>query len=92
MILKSFFGTLADSTPFTDISLDLHWYSDTLYDEDYAVGKVGRGFGVWEAIPYWNEEEQIFETEEEARAWLVAMYRMGGQGESIRHRVRATQR
>jgi len=86
MKLQSFFGTLADSTPFTDIPLNVHWHGATLYDNDYAVGNIGTGFGRYEAFPYWNEEPQYFDTQEEAKAWLVAMYKMGGANEPRRTR------
>jgi hypothetical protein len=44
------------------------------------------------ADPYWNEDMHFFDTEEEAKAWLVTMYRMGGANEPIKRRIRATQR
>ena len=77
---------MADSTPFTDVPLNVHWHSDTLYDDDYAVGKIGQGFGKWEAWPYWNEEPQLFDTQEEAQSWLLAVYKMGGCNEPIQLR------
>lgn len=86
MILKSWFGTLAESTPFTDRPLGLHWYGRDLYDDEYRVGRIDVAFAQWHACPYWNEEDKEFDTEEEARAWLVAMYKMGGQNEPRKHR------
>lgn len=86
MILKSWFGTLADSTPFKDEPMGVHWYDKHLYDDDYKVGAISHNFRQWVAHPYWNESDQEFKTEEEARAWLVAMYKMGGQNEPRRNR------
>ena len=86
MKLKSWFGTLADSTPFKDEPLNVHWYNKDLYDNEHRVGSVYTNFGQWIACPYWNESDQEFKTEEEAKAWLVAMYKMGGQNEPRRNR------
>lgn len=86
MRLQTFFGKLAESTPFTDIPLEVHWYGDTLYDNDYKVGEVIQGYSIWEAYPYWEEDPQFFDTQEEAQAWLVAMYKMGGKDEPRQHR------
>jgi len=89
MILKSWFGTLADSTPFTDIPLNVHWHGLELFDEDYRVGRVDQIWSRWAACPYWNEQEQQFDTQEEAKAWLLAMYKMGGANEpKTKRRVR----
>lgn len=83
MILQSFFGKLADSTPFTDAPLGVHWEelgsSSVLWDEGYRVGHISKMFETYKAEPYWNEQEQVFETLEEAQAWLLAMYRIGGK-------------
>lgn len=85
MILRNIFR-MADSTPFKDEALDVHWYNKDLYDDEYKVGTVNATFGKWRAQPYWNEEEQEFNSEEEAKAWLVAMYKMGGANEPKRYR------
>lgn len=86
MILRKIFK-MADSTPFTDIPLNVHWHNDgDLFDNDYAVGHVRQSFGAWLAMPFWNEQEQYFDTQEEAKAWLVAMYKMGGANEPRRTR------
>lgn len=81
MKLKTYFGTLADSTPFTDMELPIHWENDQLYDDKYAVGRVvhtlaGEQLG-WMADPFWSEDPQFFDLQEEAQAWLVAVYQMG---------------
>lgn len=73
---------LADYTPFTDVPTGVHWYEKELFDDQYKVGRVTRTLAGehlgWVADPYWDEAMQFFATEEEAKAWLVAMYRMGG--------------
>lgn len=90
MKLQSFFGTLGHSTPFTDMELPVHWDNNKLYDDMYMVGTVTRTLAGdqhgWTADPYWNEDMQFFDTQEEAKAWLVAMYKMGGQNEPKRRR------
>lgn len=87
---------LGESTPFTDMQLPVHWDNNKLYDDMYVVGTVTRTLmhelSCWTADPYWDEDMQFFDTEEEAKAWLVAMYKMGGANEPIRRRIRATQR
>lgn len=85
MILRNIFR-MADSTPFTDIPLNVHWHGKDLYDDEYKVASVFQTLGRWEAIPHWDEQEQEFETEEEAKAWLVAMYKMGGCNEPRKRR------
>ena len=85
MILRNIFR-MADSTPFPDQPLNVHWHNKDLYDDDYKVGSIYNRWSKWEAIPFWNEEEQEFDTEEEARAWLVAMYKMGGCNEPQRRK------
>lgn len=68
-------------TTFTDIELDVHWYHQQLYDDQYAVGRVTRTLAGehlgWIADPFWHEDQQLFNTEDEAKAWLVAVYQMG---------------
>jgi hypothetical protein len=44
--------------------------------EDYSLGEVSFVVTAWEAKPYWYEQSQLFKTEEEAKAWLVTMYRL----------------
>jgi hypothetical protein len=72
-------------TTFTDMKLPVHWEDNQLYDDMYVVGQVTRTLAGdqlgWMADPYWNEEMHFFNTEEEAKAWLITMYRMGGQHE-----------
>jgi len=92
MKLQSFFGTLGHSTPFTDMELPIHWDDNKLYDDMYMVGTVTRTLMhdqlCFCADPYWNEEMRFFDTEEEAKAWLLAMYRIGGANEPrIRRRA-----
>lgn len=88
--MKIFGMNLADSTPFTDMQLPVHWDNNQLFDDMYAVGRVTRTLMhdqlCWSADPFWNERMHIFDTEEEAKAWLVAMYKMGGANEPKRHR------
>ena len=92
MNLRNLFR-MANSTPFTDIPLNVHWHNSDLYDEDYKVGYVTVfpreqvGGANWQAHPFWNEEPHWFATQEEAKAWLVAMYKMGGANEP-KQRVR----
>ena len=47
-----------------------------LMQEDYSLGEVSFVVTAWEAKPYWYEQSQLFKTEEEAKAWLVTMYRL----------------
>jgi hypothetical protein len=80
-------------TTFDDVELPVHWENNILYDDMYVVGRVTRTLAGEElgymADPYWNEEMHFFDTEEEARAWLVAMYKMGGANEpKAKRRVR----
>lgn len=81
MKLQTFIGTLAESNPFPDTALDIHWYHDQLYDDKYAVGRVARTLAGeylgWLADPFWHEDQQFFNTQDEAKAWLVAVYQMG---------------
>lgn len=91
MILRNIFR-VAKSTPFADTKLGVHWHNRDLYDDDYKVGYVTVfpaeqvGTAKWQAHPFWNEPPQWFLTQEEAKAWLVAMYKMGGANEPRRHR------
>lgn len=83
-------------TTFTDMPLGVYWENLELYDEQFVVGRVaitlaGDQLG-WMADPYWDEDMQFFDTEGEAKAWLLTMYRMGGANEPIKRRIRATQR
>jgi hypothetical protein len=43
---------------------------------DYSVGETSFVITAWQAKPYWYEMSQLFETEEEAKSWLAAMYRL----------------
>lgn len=87
MKIKDLLGTL---NPFEDSSLGVHWDRDLLCDEGYKVGhvlKIPAGDELnWRAEPYWNLEPHFFDTREEAKAWLVAMYKMGGANEPKRRR------
>lgn len=73
---------LAEHNPFSDMPTGVHWYMNELYDDNYKVGRATRTLAGdqlgWVADPYWKEEMQFFATEEEAKAWLLAMYKMGG--------------
>lgn len=80
-------------TIFTDMELPVHWENNNLYDDMYIVGQVTRTLAGdqlgWMADPYWNEDMHFFNTEEEAKAWLLTMYKMGGANEPrIRRRTR----
>jgi hypothetical protein len=96
MKLQTFEGTLGKSNPFTDIELSVHWVDNKLYDDMYVVGTVTRTLAhaqsCWTADPFWDEDMQFFDTEEEAKSWLVVMYKMGGANEPIKRRIRATKR
>ena len=72
------------STVFPDTDLGMHWherkYGSVLYDRSYEVGRVKPAFGggYW-VEPYWGKADCIKEaldTEEEAKAYLVALYRL----------------
>lgn len=57
----------------------LHWDGISLYDADYQVGQViiiDKKY--WRADPFWAEESHFFDTQIEAKSWLVSMYRLGG--------------
>jgi hypothetical protein len=97
MKLQTFEGTLAKETTFTDIAMGVYWQGERLWDEEYSVGRVMPILSTekdsrWMAEPHWNEPMGFFDTEEEAKAWLVAVYKMGGQSEPKKHRVKATKR
>lgn len=84
-------------TTFTDMPLGVYWEDFELYDETFVVGRVARTLAGasegWMADPYWNEQMHFFDTQEEAKAWLVAMYKMGGANEpKQRRRVRPVAR
>ena len=75
---------LADENPFPDTNLGVHWnvrkYGEELWDEGTLVGVVKPAFGggYW-VEPYWHSENAIKETldtEEEAKAYLLTIYRM----------------
>lgn len=91
MNLRNLFR-MAESTPFSDMAMPVHWDEGELYDDMYKVGRVARTLAGdqqrWMADPYWNEEMQFFNTEEEAKAWLLAMYKMGGANERPKQRQR----
>jgi hypothetical protein len=69
-------------TTFTDKPLGIHWEDNSLYDDMYAVGHVVRTLAGnecgWAARPNWDKRFQIFATQEEAKAWMLVMYRMEG--------------
>ena len=89
-VLRQILGT---KSPFKDQKLGVHWYNSDLYDEDYKVGYVTVfpreqvGGANWQAHAFWNEAPQWFATQEEAKAWLLTMYRLGG-GNAVRPRRR----
>lgn len=72
---------MAKETPFTDMVLPIHWDSGELFDDMYKVGRVTRTLAGehlgWLADPFWSEDPQFFDTEDEAKAWLLAVYQMG---------------
>ena len=69
-------------SPFTDIDSDALWWREEsvghmrLMDGDFTIGHVNHVFPTWIATPLWAEKHQLFKDEEEARAWLLVMYRM----------------
>ena len=72
------------STVFPDTDLGVHWhetkYGSVLYDRGYQVGRVRTAFGggYW-VEPYWGKAnciQESLDTEEEAKAYLVALYRL----------------
>ena len=97
MKLQTFEGTLGKSNPFTDMPMGVYWQGERLWDGECSVGRVMPILSTekdsrWMAEPHWNEPMGFFNTEEEAQAWLIAVYKMGGQNEPIRHRVKANKR
>jgi hypothetical protein len=91
--MKIFGMTLGESNQFSNMTLPVHWDAEKLYDDMYVVGAVTRTLMhdqlCWCADPYWNEQMHFFDTEDEAKAWLVAMYKMGGANEpKAKRRVR----
>lgn len=58
---------------------DLWWreqkHKARLMNHDYALGEVAFVVTAWQAKPFWYEQSQLFETEEEARAWLATVAR-----------------
>ena len=75
---------LADVNPFPDTTLGVHWnvrkYGEELWDEGTLVGVVKPAFcgGYW-VEPYWHSDNAIkdaLDTEEEAKAYLLTIYRM----------------
>jgi hypothetical protein len=84
---------MAKSNPFQDEPFGVHWDNNGLFHDGYCVGRVVNTLAgkdlCWMAEPYWQEEAHFFDTYEEARSWLVAMYKMGGADEpTTRRRVR----
>ncbi len=74
----------AKTNPFPDTKLGIHWadhkHSTYLYDGDYQVGRVYPFLDKCMAESYWgrlDQENEVvsFETEEEAKAYLVTTYR-----------------
>lgn len=74
---------MAHSTPFKDDPVGVHWMKEgaveVLWDDNYRVAYVAKAFDTYRAEPYWAEETHFFKTQEEAKAWLVTMYRLGGK-------------
>jgi len=73
-------SVLQNESGFTDEDADsLWWYEQksktTLRHGNYAVGEVSHVITAWQAKPYWYEISQLFDTEEEAKAWLATMYK-----------------
>lgn len=58
---------------------DVWWHEcktrTKLMHGDYSVGETAFVVTAWQAKPYWYESSQLFETEEEAKAWLATMYK-----------------
>ena len=71
------------STVFPDTDLGVHWQEKKeqwiLWDRSYRIGRVRPAFGggYW-CEPYWGKADVLdsFDTEEEAKAFLVAIYRL----------------
>ena len=63
-----------------DVSADIWWnvfrHKTKLMDRHYSVGETSFVVTAWQAKPYWYEQSQLFQTEEEAKSWLAAMYRL----------------
>lgn len=54
----------------------VHWEGINLYDDEYRVGRVVIDKpSYWVADPFWVEDVQYFETQTEAKAWLITVYR-----------------
>ena len=75
---------LADENPFPDTNLGVHWNvrknGEELWDEGTLVGVIKPAFGggYW-VEPYWHSDNAIkdaLDTEEEAKAYLLTIYRM----------------
>ena len=69
-------------TTFTDVPMHTHWtetdFSNILWDEQYQMGRVYQLLGQWAAEPYWEHAQSgttYHETEEEAKAYLLAIYK-----------------
>ena len=71
----------------------LNWDGISLYDAEYQIGQVMiLEKRYWRADPFWAEESHFFETQEEAKSWLVAMYRLGGNGYVSEYELRQQRR
>lgn len=67
---------------FPDTALGVHWQDkhrdSILWDDSYQVGRIRPAFGggYW-VEPYWRKGDNYsIDTEEEAKAYLVTLYRM----------------
>ena len=62
---------------------NMQWICNELFDKEERVGRAvrtlaGDNLG-WVADPYWGEQIHFFNTEEEAKSWLLTTYRMEGK-------------
>lgn len=72
---------LADENPFPDQDLNIHWREQLgtyyLIDGYTRVGSVSNAMGCFMVTTYWETEHQLlFEELEEAKAYLVTIYRL----------------
>lgn len=73
---------LANENPFPNQNLHVHWQdkeqTSFLWDDDVKVGSVVPIFGSgWKVVPYWgNLPQDLFDTREEAKSYLLTIYRL----------------
>jgi len=66
--------------PENDLKHDIWWnvfrHRTKLMHGQYSLGEITFVETAWQAKPFWYEQSQLFKTEEEAKSWLAAMYRL----------------